>query len=433
MSWLYLLGWVALFTAIYFLTRKSWRKEGIFLLLPTKKGTNFIKQFGQKHSKFFKWFGNVSIVVGIVCSVIMVYLLILNLQIYFSHPEIAGPAVKILLPIEVDSPYVLSISWHIFLICIVLLLIFHELAHAFVATAQKIKVRELGLAFIGIGPVPIGPIGAFTAPDEKQVAKTTILNRMRIFAAGPGANILIIGVLTFVFITLFAAISSISPQGVLISNVTYCENIEQLESEQPHNTICNPSLDGLNVSQNVVIYKLRCNEQEYQISDYASLYNSTSKFKPGQNATLLTSAGEYNFSFIKNPTTNKTSIGIMFSLFSDKNTLVMNVVNFFNLHLNLPLLKYGYYAPTFENNVFFLLCWLFVINLFVGLFNLLPLKPLDGGYICEDLLNLLVKNTKAIHYLKFSIYFLVFALLLANIFNQQFFAFVLFIQSVFPF
>ncbi len=412
---LYLIGWIALFTLIFFLTRKSWRREGIFLLLPTKKGANFIKQFGQKHSKFFKLFGNISIVIGLVCGVIMVYLLILNLIIYFSYPEIAGPAVKIMLPFEVDSPYVLSIPWHIFLISVVLLLIFHELAHAFVAVSQKIKVNELGLAFIG----PF-PAGAFTAPDEEQVAKTTILNRMRIFAAGSGANILIVGVLTFVLLFFFTTTHNIEPQGILISNYTYCEN----------NTICNPSLENLNLSQNIVIQGLRANNQIYNISDFASLRETASKFEPGQSATMLTSNGEHEFSFIKNSQTNATNIGITFSLLSDKNTLAMNVVNYFNSHLNLPLLKYGYYAPTFENNLFFLLCWLFVINLFVGLFNLLPLKPLDGGYLYEDALKLLVKNAKVVHYLKLTIYLFVFGLLLANIFNQQFFSLVLFFQGV---
>jgi Zn-dependent protease len=33
-----------------------------------------------------------------------------------------------------------------------------------------------------------------------------------------------------------------------------------------------------------------------------------------------------------------------------------------------------------------LLKWLFALNLLVGLFNLLPAKPLDGGYIFEALL-----------------------------------------------
>ena len=31
--------------------------------------------------------------------------------------------------------------------------------------------------------------------------------------------------------------------------------------------------------------------------------------------------------------------------------------------------------------------WIFMLNLGIGLFNLLPLKPLDGGYMLEILLS----------------------------------------------
>lgn len=430
MWWLYLLAWLVLSTLIYLLTQKHWRREGFFLLLFTKKGTKFIQHFGRKHSKFFKWFGNISIVVGIICAIFMVYLLILNLQIYFEQPQIAGPAVKIILPIETNSPYVLSIHWYVFVISLVLLLIFHELAHAFVAAAQKIKVRELGLAFIGLGPIPIGPIGAFTAPDEKQVEKTTILNRMRIFAAGPGANILFIGLFFFVFLTLFAAEFNIGPQGVVVSNLSYCGTYEHQGTGQQANAPCNPTLSHLNLTRPIIISGIYYNDKAYNFSDFVGLHKVLSKFEPRQNATLLTSAGEYNFSFIKNPVTNETNIGIVSPLLSDKNFLAINVVNFFNLHLGLPILKYGYYAPTIENKFFFLLCWVFVINLFVGLFNLLPLKPLDGGYLYEDFLNLFIKNANLARNLKLFGYLFVFLLLLANIFNQQFLSIFFFIHNL---
>lgn len=47
---------------------------------------------------------------------------------------------------------------------------------------------------------------------------------------------------------------------------------------------------------------------------------------------------------------------------------------------------YGEIIPWFLYNLADVCYWIYALNLMVGLFNLLPMKPLDGGYIFEELL-----------------------------------------------
>jgi Zn-dependent protease len=42
--------------------------------------------------------------------------------------------------------------------------------------------------------------------------------------------------------------------------------------------------------------------------------------------------------------------------------------------------------------LFTFLFWIFALNLGIGLFNLLPLKPLDGGLIFEEISNKIFKD-----------------------------------------
>jgi len=66
----------------------------------------------------------------------------------------------------------------------------------------------------------------------------------------------------------------------------------------------------------------------------------------------------------------------------------------------------GPYQPLYEsripgtqdlaNFIFLLLSWLFTINLGIGMFNLLPIKPLDGGLLFEEIVSKFTVHTRPI-------------------------------------
>jgi membrane-associated protease RseP (regulator of RpoE activity) len=66
-----------------------------------------------------------------------------------------------------------------------------------------------------------------------------------------------------------------------------------------------------------------------------------------------------------------------------------------------------------------LLKWIFVLNLGIGMFNLLPLVPLDGGYMFRGLLELRMSRRRARQLSNSFSLFLLF-ILLVNLFPSLF-------------
>ena len=93
-------------------------------------------------------------------------------------------------------------------------------------------------------------------------------------------------------------------------------------------------------------------------------------YKPGDNVTVHTNQGDYSVVLDKNP--NNESVGF-FGIQANK-------------HFELVDDSLGP-LPWVLFELLELFQWVFVLNLGIGLFNLLPLKPLDGGYMLEILLS----------------------------------------------
>ncbi len=54
----------------------------------------------------------------------------------------------------------------------------------------------------------------------------------------------------------------------------------------------------------------------------------------------------------------------------------------------------GYQIPWFIYSLANLFWWIFLLNFAVGTFNLLPMKPLDGGLLLEELLGYKLSESK---------------------------------------
>ena len=107
-----------------------------------------------------------------------------------------------------------------------------------------------------------------------------------------------------------------------------------------------------------------------KINDSESYSNAVTTFKPGDNVTVTTDQGTYTLTLDKNP--NNESRGF-FGIQANKHfELIEDSLG------PLPWILFEW-GELFE--------WVFMLNLGIGLFNLLPLKPLDGGYMLEILLS----------------------------------------------
>lgn len=108
----------------------------------------------------------------------------------------------------------------------------------------------------------------------------------------------------------------------------------------------------------------------HKINDSESYVNIVKSFKPGDNVTVQTNQGSYSVVLSKNP--NNDSVGF-FGIQAAKHYVLLN-----DSLGPIPWILF---------ELFELFNWVFILNLGIGLFNLLPLKPLDGGHMLETLLS----------------------------------------------
>ena len=115
-------------------------------------------------------------------------------------------------------------------------------------------------------------------------------------------------------------------------------------------------------------------------TNLALFVNATKDIVPGTKVHLVTNKGAYDLVAAANPdNATKGFMGIAdFSFKTEPKEAV--------------IAKYGAWFPPFYTWIHMLIFWLVVINFGIGLFNLLPLGPIDGGRmfltamlaICKD-------------------------------------------------
>lgn len=304
----------------------------------TDRLRGFISKISNFSPTFWKWYMNVGIVVCYIGMVAMAWLLVSSLESVFDTPT-----VSIILP-GVDIPgspiYVPFLSGFIALATV---LVVHEFSHGIQAVCEKIPIKSLGLLLFIILP------GAFVEPDEDELQKSSRISRLRVYGAGTMANI----TLALIAILVVAGVSYEIPQlfdenGIEISRVV---------SDSPSEGI---------LKEGMVIEAIDGNE----INDSKDYVDIVSSFSPGDNITVQTYQGSHMVELGKNP--NNESVGF-FGIQASKHFELKN-----DSLGPLPWILFSL-ADVFQ--------WIFTLNLGIGLFNILPIKPLDGGYMLEILLS----------------------------------------------
>lgn len=313
----------------------------------TSWGVAAMDRYGKKYRGLIQFFGFVSI--GIAFLGLLWILVSLFYGLYLSLTSSEGvSSVSLVLPFtEVPGLGTLGF-WH-WIISIFILAVVHEFAHGIVATAHGLPIKNSGPAIFGI-LLPFLP-AAYVEPDEEQMQKKPAFVRYSIIAAGPVSNIflgaLVLGILLFVFVPIeqrltepigfsFAAFNTTSPAGIVLGT-------ERASFDQ---------LDGI------------------IILDGTRFYNKIRTKQPGDVISL------------SNSRTNTMANITLGSNPEDASLPYLGVVNiqherrFFNE-------KYGAIFVWFRN----LVKWLAMLNIFIGIANLLPIGPIDGGQFIKVLLH----------------------------------------------
>ncbi|WP_405303310.1 site-2 protease family protein [Methanobrevibacter sp.] len=308
------------------------------IMWKTDRLRGIISKISNFSPTFWKWYMNVGIVICFIGMVAMAWILLSSLQSVFDTQT-----VSIVLPgVEIPgSPiYVPFLSGFIALATV---LIVHEFSHGIQSVGEKIPIKSVGLLLFAIIP------GAFVEPDEEILKKSSRVSRLRVYGAGTMANI----TLALIALLVVAGVSYEIPQlfdenGIEISRVV---------GDSPS--------DGI-LKEGMVIEAIDGNK----ISDAQSYVNVVSSFTPGDNITVQTNQGSYTVELGKNP--NNESVGFFGIQASKHYELKDNSLG------SIPWILFSL-ADVFQ--------WIFTLNLGIGLFNILPIKPLDGGHMLEILLS----------------------------------------------
>lgn len=328
--------------------RKNFKRESILLFRKTDGPPKFAVNLGKNHPTFWKYMGNLAIVIVFAVSVFAFYLLIANLYVIWTT-EAALPGLAAVVPTTSTSasfgPGYFAIPFWYWVIPIVLLLIVHEGFHAIMAGREKIRVKSWGIGVLAVLPL------AFVEIDEKQMAKKPKMSQLRVLAAGSYANFLFAGGTYLILIFAFS--------GLIMSGVAFSGYSEGYPAEVAGLEGIITSIDGYQINN---IQDLNFALTQAGIGKKITIETiviNEDRSREVKQFTLVTAAPPEGSGDM-----NKGYLGIAFGPTGG----------------SVNLVKQEFLA--FESVIIFLqglLAFNILINVGVGIFNTLPITILDGG------------------------------------------------------
>ena len=328
---------------LLFRGRRNVERHGIIFIRRWKRGLDLIDSLIRKHPRIVKVYGRIALVLGIVvmiggflalliCDVLGIKLfgLVLPTAGGYTYP---GP--------------ILGVPFWYWIIAIFIIIFVHETSHGILARLGKVKLKNYGIILLLLLPV-----GAFIEPDDKKLKRVKMTQKLQIFAAGSFANF----ITGFIFLGIGMLIASL----VLVPSVRP-HIIEPYGVDFNGTVIGYPAYDvnltGVITNMNGIPIKTTDN--------LSSFLNSTD---PGTNISIITSMGNYSIITVPRPD---------------------NLTGSF-IGISYPTTYYAY--KEWSSVILQMFTWLFVLNIGVGIANLLPMKPFDGGLMLEELSKKFIKK-----------------------------------------
>lgn len=335
--------WILAFGLKNKLTNHGFEIQFPLIMWRTEKFKNFIKRMANLSPKFWKWFMNIGIVISYIAMIYITWTLVSSLSSMLETPSVSLVIPGVEMP---GSSIYVPLGYG--LIALATVLIVHEFSHGILAIVEKINVKSVGLMLFAILP------GAFMEPDEEEMKEVKKSSKLRIYAAGSMANITLA----------VMALLIVSAVGSYVIPSTFEEDgieVDRLVGDSPASKV---------LKEGMIIESI----DNHKVHDSNSYVNAVNDLKPGQNITIGTNEGDYSIILDKNPNNeSKGYMGIQAAKHYELNDGVASI--------------YGDTLPWIWFGVLELFQWICILNLGIGLFNLLPLKPLDGGHMFETLLS----------------------------------------------
>ncbi len=326
----------------------------------TKLGLKSMESFAEKHKKSLKWLGYLSIFVGFAGMALISFELIRMTIGIILNPSTAAAGVGLVLPIKAKGVFYVPFTYWI--LSLIVLMTVHEFSHGVFAKWTKTKIKSSGVLIAAL-LVPILP-GAFVEPDERQLSKKRTRDQLMVFSAGAFANVIVALIALLAILFIFTPISSnmIEADGVVVTGFTGTEYPASVAGIIEGEVIL--SADGIDTTYH---------------SNFSEILKEKS---PGDSIFLLTDKSKYNITLMEDPENSSKAI---LGVYAGQHTKVKE--SFAE--------KYGAWTPSIIIWLFGLFVWIHILNLGIGLFNLAPIGPLDGGKMLLLALEKFFKKEKA--------------------------------------
>ncbi|MFH1376659.1 MAG: site-2 protease family protein [Candidatus Woesearchaeota archaeon] len=331
-----------------------------FVLYRTKIGLVLMDKLAKRSPRFLNVLAYVSISVGFIGMAFILYFLVQGAYGFFFQNQ--PSPVGLILP-GVKVPGLPTLSFFHWIAAIFILAVVHEFSHGVFARLYDIKIKSSGFAFFGI-ILPIIP-AAFVEPDEKQLVSAPKKQQLAILSAGSFANV--ITALVFLLILFFVMTPGVNSV-VELKGVT----LAIIEDNSPAFEA------GMQAGEEVISIN------NIEIKDIKEFTGELSKLVPHQKVTIVTKNNTYTPTLGENPDN------------SSKSYLGVQVTPTEKGYTADALAKYGKIPLDVFMWLSILVMWAFIANLGVGLFNLLPLGPLDGGKMFHVALQAIFKDEKKV-------------------------------------
>jgi membrane-associated protease RseP (regulator of RpoE activity) len=349
---------VAVAILVYFDRKNVEFKYGL-LIRKTRKGKKLIYRLGKKYRKKLQFLGNVAIAVCIGVSVYSFVSLIGTSYDIFFKPKEVERSFALVFPTVSGAKlpgFIVGIPFWYWIVGVFLVLIAHEPMHGLLARAENIRIKSFGVLLLIVLP------GAFVEPDEKQIRKLSTVEKLRIYAAGSFGNFLLAA---FLFLIIFFGLQPFFFRGSVVYgylNYTEYNMSEPFPAEKVNLTGAILAIDGEDVES---------------IEDLRRVMD---RKKPNQTISIETTEGKYNLTLTKDPK-NETR----------------GYMGIFVADYKVP--KDEYRRDPLKSTILLstteLLTWILFLNVGIGAANLLPIKPLDGGLIFEEIVKRFFKKEKS--------------------------------------
>ncbi len=320
-----------------------------FVMYKTKIGLKSMDYAAKKLPTALKGLSFLGVLIGFLGMILIVIELLKNTVYLLIKPGIA-PGIQPVLPFEAKGVFFVPFIYWILAIFIIAGV--HEFSHGLIARAYKIKIKSSGVAFLGV-IFPLIP-AAFVEPEEKQLLKKSLKAQLSVFAAGPFANIITAGIVILLIIHVAAPISGVAfdTNGVEVVDI-----------------VADGPFAQAGVKEGEIIHKM----EHTKIDSVKNFTKALTKYKAGDIVVIKTTESAYAVQLGSHPqNVTKPYLGISTKQFREVKPGFAA--------------KYGLFIPKAIEWVSGFLYWLFVLNLGIGLFNLLPLGPIDGGRMVKVIL-----------------------------------------------